>query len=138
MILPINQGVLPLEAYREALRGKASSGGSERLILAVNEIVANIMRYADPAATMIAVSITQECCIIKDNGSAFSDFSAIWQQVKNYSGKMIDHPYLGLSIVQHLYPEAFYLPRSGNEACNQFVLPFIARHKDLPPFVFHG
>ena len=112
----------------------------QRVLLAVNEVVANVLRHAVPQATDIEVDFVDHdgmCyCVVRDDGGAFKDFQAKWQHAAMTipRGGLVSCR-LGLCLVCRLWPEAFYVPRTDAYPLNSFILPLTPTGMSrLPPF----
>ncbi len=127
---------------QEFLKDCPCNGTQQRVLLAVNEIVTNILRHTTPAARDIRVEFVKRdgnCfATICDNGGSFTDFGTQWRQaaVKDASQLFI-RSHVGLAMIRRLWPEAFYEPRKGHSDYNRFVLPLTAKGMRVLPRYFH-
>jgi hypothetical protein len=113
-----------VDSYLEPM---VSSHLKARLLLAVHEIIANTMRHSETTATHILVDITSidgiDCCVVRDNGNAFSEFGTVWQTCQQHQSQpLFLNYYLGLSMVCSLWPQARYYV-ADESSFNSFILP---------------
>jgi anti-sigma regulatory factor (Ser/Thr protein kinase) len=150
MIFPLPDGSgqrgsqrVVLAACRKALQQhpglSRDQGLRERLVLAVNEIAANILRHSRPPATVMRIDFvtdkTGEYCVIADDGGSFGPFEAYWQRVKHDPAlRMIDGPHIGLGIIRSLWPDASYHAKMRQDPWNRFMLPLHPVVKDVPEY----
>ncbi len=121
----------------DALEGGPHHGSRNRLALAVNEVVANVLRHSRPSATEIRIDFTAldgaPCCILRDNGGSFAQFSTIWRGLAakpRFGGACV-----GLGLVKSLFPKARYRPKNARRKFNEFILPLTGlAGDDLPDF----
>ena len=121
----------------DAIEARLNHGGRNRLVLVVNEVVANILRHASPVATEIRIDFAEQngapCCIVRDNGGSFARFSAVWEGLgvkPQFQG-----PCIGLGLVKNFFPDARYRPKNARRKYNEFILPLTGLSgRDLPAF----
>lgn len=122
------------------LRCCPCSGTRQRVLLAVNEIIANVLRHAAPAATDIHVDFIDydgKCyCIVRDDGGVFHDFNFKWQQAWEAKNDIFALSGVGLNLIRRLWPEAFYIPRTDLSEYNNFVLPLTETGVSALPHYF--
>lgn len=121
----------------DTLEEELSRGCRNRLVLVVNEIVANILRHSQPVASEIRIDFTarddRPCCVIRDNGGSFARFKSVWEGLgaKPFFGGSC----IGLSLVKSFFPEARYKPKNARQKFNEFILPLDRDDpRDLPAF----
>lgn len=126
-------------------------GTQQRILSAVNEIIANILRHSWPEASDIQVDFIDHdglgYCVVRDDGAPFKEFKAKWagaemrgqsgQSEKGEKGEAFLRPHLGLPMIRTLWPQAFYIPRSEAFPYNSFILPLTEKGGASLPSFFH-
>lgn len=112
-----------------------------RLLLALHEIIANIIRHSRPTASHVEIYFARDdgrtYCIVRDDGAAFEAFDAVWQhcQSQEKNTPFFLSPCIGLRLVRHLWPEAFY--KTDDNGYNYFILPLTRNPMYKLPALFH-
>ncbi len=123
-----------------ALAGRVDNGQRARVLTAVNEIVANLLRHARPVPTEIKVNFEHRdgvpCCVIRDNGGSFAEFNMVWDMIRTRDkAPLFTADCVGLSMVQRCFPAATYKTKNGRSKHNMFVLPLVGMtNHDMPHF----
>ena len=132
-------GVAFRQAIESYLSARVDPAIAQRLLLATNEIVTNILRHSRPSAEHIDISFVTHhgtmFCIVCDDGGHFTRFNEVWARCAPRPGAppVFMSDCVGLHMVRALWPQSFYL--RAEDGFNYFILPLtMAGMERLPDF----